>query len=150
MGNKQNRTTVRNNPIYTVFMGMKQRCLNPNQPSYKDYGGRNITICDKWMKYKGFAEDMLDTFEVGLTLDRIDGNGNYCKENCRWATIKIQNNNTRRNRYVEYQGMVKTLSQWGEFFNIKSSTLRQRYYVYKWSLDNCFKNKKEVNIGNSN
>lgn len=129
--------------MYRIWANMKQRCLNANNSiDYDRYGGRGISICDKWLLFDGFKEDMLDGFEKGLTLDRIDVNGNYCKENCRWVTRRVQNNNTRRNNYIEYNGEIKTLSEWGQFFNIKSSTLRQRYYVYKWSLDRCFNNLK--------
>lgn len=126
--------------IYRVWARMKQRCLDKNIKDYVNYGGRGILICDKWMSFTGFNEDMLPSYIKGLTLDRIDVNGSYCKENCRWADRKVQGNNTRRNRYVEYNGITKTLSEWGDYFKIKSSTLRQRYYVYKWSLDRCFNN----------
>lgn len=128
------------NQIITAFRNMHQRCFNKKIPDYCNYGGRGITICCKWMTLEGFIEDMLDSFKEGLTLDRVDVNGNYCKENCRWVTRKVQGNNTRRNRYIEYNGVIKTLSEWGEYLKIKSSTLRQRYYVYKWSLDRCFNN----------
>ena len=125
-------------PMYRIWANMKQRCLNKNRDDYGNYGGRGILICEKWLVFEGFREDMFEGFENGLSLDRIDVNGNYCKENCRWVTRKVQGNNTRRNRVVEYLGINKTLSEWGEYFNIKSSTLRQRFYVYKWSLDKCF------------
>lgn len=124
---------------YRIWANMKQRCLNNNNPDYKNYGGRGILVCEKWMNFEGFKEDMISSYKRGLSLDRIDVNGNYCKENCRWVTWRKQHINTRRNRYIEYLGVTKTLCEWGEYFGIKSSTLRQRFYVYKWELSNCFK-----------
>ena len=119
---------------------MKQRCLNENRPDFPNYGGRGITICDEWKNsFERFRDDMLSSYEAGLTLERIDVNGNYCKENCRWATRKEQVNNTRRSRHITHEGVTKTLTQWSEFLGIKKSTLSMRYYVYKWCLSDCFK-----------
>lgn len=124
--------------FYLSWARMKQRCLNPNNPAYNDYGGRGITVCDDWMEFKNFNKDMLETYEKGLTLDRINNEGNYNKKNCRWATMKVQNNNTRKNRNIFYDGVTKTLAQWAEYLGIKRSTLAQRYYVYKWNINKCF------------
>jgi len=125
--------------IYNSWDNMKQRCLNENRADFPNYGGRGITICDEWINsFERFRDDMLPTYEAGLTLDRIDVNGNYCKENCRWATKKEQSVNTRRNRHITFNGLTKTLTEWGVFFGIKRSTLSQRFYVYKWDLNDCF------------
>lgn len=79
-------------PTYVSWYGMKCRCLNPHHIAFKRYGGRGIKVCDRWMNYYNFIEDMGIRPE-GKTLDRIDGNGNYCKENCRWSTPKEQSQN---------------------------------------------------------
>lgn len=92
--NKNRASELTNTPTYISWKQMKQRCLNPNAPDYKNYGGRGVTICEKWIKFAGFYEDMGERPE-GLTLDRIDNNGNYNKENCKWSTRAEQNRNKR-------------------------------------------------------
>lgn len=87
-----------NTTTYHTWEGMKQRCLNPNATRYPDYGAVGVTVCDKWLVFEGFYEDMGDR-PKGLTLDRINPFGNYCKDNCRWETKKVQANNTRR-KYI--------------------------------------------------
>ena len=81
---------------YNSWMSMKYRCLNPKQKGYEYWGGRGITICERWMKFENFLEDMGERPE-GMTLDRIDNDGNYEHSNCKWSTLKEQNNN-RRNK----------------------------------------------------
>lgn len=76
---------------------MRQRCNNPKSKFYFNYGGRGITVCDRWNEsYENFHEDMFDKYEDGLEIDRIDNNGNYCKENCRFVTRQINTSNRRK------------------------------------------------------
>ena len=91
-------------PEYRVWNNLKNRCSNSNIPGYKNYGGRGITFCDKWNDFAGFIEDMGKRPSPKHSVDRIDNNGNYCKENCRWATKNEQVINRRTNIIVEYLG----------------------------------------------
>lgn len=80
---------------YEIWRSMLQRCTNPNKHSYEHYGGRGISVCEKWSTFNGFWEDMKEGYSDSLELDRIDVNGNYCKENCQWTTLENQAYNQR-------------------------------------------------------
>jgi len=97
--------------IYQRWSGMKARCYNTRNPKYKNYGGRGIQVCDRWLSFAKFFKDMGDIPE-GMTLDRVDVNGNYEPSNCRWATPKTQSNNKTNNRTVTIKGVPRTLAEW--------------------------------------
>jgi hypothetical protein len=123
---------------YNSWTQMKSRCLNPNNPQYKDYGGRGIKICDRWLNsFENFFEDMGKCPE-DLTLDRKDNNGNYTPENCRWATRSEQNNNARTNKPIKYKGVTKNLSQWARELNMLVCTLARRFNEYHWDTEKAF------------
>jgi hypothetical protein len=82
--------------LYSVWIGMRRRCNSLKSKDYPNYGGRGITVCERWQNFKLFLEDMEDSFIEGLTLDRKENNGNYTPENCKWSTITEQNNNKKR------------------------------------------------------
>jgi len=115
---------------------MKARCSNPKVKEFHNYGGRGIAVCDKWLKLRGFLEDMQPSYSSGLTLDRIDVDGNYCKENCRWVSRGEQQRNRRNNR--RFKG--KLLVEWAEELGIKRSTLAMRIYCYKWPVERALSN----------
>lgn len=84
--------------LYSIWSNIKTRCYNKKYSQYKDYGGRGIKVCEDWLNIENFINDMYPTFEEGLTLDRIDVNGNYCKGNCRWTTNEVQSRNVRKRK----------------------------------------------------
>jgi len=110
---------------YKTWQKMRARCLNKNDKHYYNYGGRGITICERWNDFANFLEDMGERKE-GMSLDRIDSEKGYCKENCRWATKIEQQNNRRDCHYVEINGVKKTLTEWSRIYNIKVATINYR------------------------
>ena len=112
--------------IFSIWVGMRKRCNNKKSAAYKDYGGRGISISEEWGVFENFYNDMKDGYSHNLSLDRIDPNGNYCKENCRWATAKTQNNNRRSNVYLEINGQKKTLSEWSDISGVRPSLIQYR------------------------
>lgn len=110
--------------IYGIYSGMIQRCYNPNNTSYKRYGGRGITICQEWLDdFMNFYNwSMANGYQDDLSIDRIDFNGNYEPSNCRWATSQEQSNNTSRNLYITYKGETKSLKQWCNDLDIPYKT----------------------------
>ena len=108
---------------------MKNRCSNPKVERYKHYGGRGITICDEWTNsFEAFRDwAMTHGYADGLSIDRIDANGNYCPENCRWVDETIQANNKRNNLFVEINGERKTVGEWARITGIGYSTIIRRY-----------------------
>ena len=124
--------------IYSIWTGMKTRCLNKNHTWFKHYGGRGIKVCEKWLNFVGFYEDMRKNYSKDLTLDRIDPSGNYCKENCRWATKLQQSNNARNNIIIEYNGEKKSLKEWSEIKKISYFTLYSRLFGFNWKIEDLF------------
>lgn len=110
---------------YLIWSLMIHRCRNPNSPIYHHYGGRGITVDPKWDTFMGFLEDMGKAPDE-LTLDRIDNDKGYSKENCRWVTMAVQANNKRNNRYLTSNGETLSLSQWARKLGVCTETIRKR------------------------
>ena len=110
---------------YWSFKDMHRRCNDPTRPEYYRYGGRGIAVCERWMKYENFLADMGEKPD-GLSLDRIDNDKGYSKENCRWATQTQQCRNTRRNILLTFCGMTKPLPEWAEITGISQPVIRER------------------------
>ena len=104
---------------------MVYRCTNPSHKDYLSYGGRGISVCQRWLKFENFLEDM-GARPKGFSLERINNNGNYCPSNCKWATRKEQQRNTRSNRILEHDGKRMCLAEWAEELGINHRTLRSR------------------------
>lgn len=118
--------TKDSHPLYSRWKGMLQRCRDANCEKYPRYGGRGIQVCDRWLDFDSFVEDMGAPPTKQHTLDRIDLNGNYCKENCQWADAETQMNNTSQNRFIEINGVVKTMSQWARVTGVSVATICNR------------------------
>lgn len=113
---------------YRTWCSMKDRCYNPNNRRFHDYGGRGITVCQLWIgSFSEFLKDM-GSRPRGLTLERINNNGNYDPRNCIWATRKAQANNNRHNRKLTKEGVSLTVSQWSDKLGIPPSRLYQRIW----------------------
>lgn len=120
--------------IYSIWNCMKTRCYNPRRKDYEQYCKRGIIVCDEWKdNFQNFYEWAIHNgYADNLTLDRIDPNGNYCPENCRWATVDEQANNKRNTHYVEWNGEKYTISQLAKKYNIPSHILRGRIVQCGW------------------
>lgn len=108
--------------LYHLWALMRGRCENPDDVSYANYGGRGIAVCERWKTFENFASDMAVRPE-GMTLDRIDNDGNYEPGNCRWATRSEQGRNTRRSLMLELRGEKKNVWDWAEMFGISGGAI---------------------------
>lgn len=116
-----------NTALYTVWGHMKQRCLNPQNQSYPDYGGRGIRLCPEWLAFDPFMEWSLSHgYSTDLTLDRIDNDGDYCPQNCRWVDRKTQQNNRRNSIYITAYGETRPCAEWARITGIPKNTIRGR------------------------
>lgn len=107
-----------NTKRYGQWLTMKYRCINPKSTEYHRYGGRGIKICERWLKFENFWEDMGSTYKSGLTIERINTNGNYEPSNCKWATYDEQSRNKRNNHWIEYNGERKLKKDWAADFGV--------------------------------
>lgn len=139
---------MRNNRVYHIWIGMKQRCLNPFDPSYSRYGERGITIYEEWINdflaFYNYVANLPHFGEKGYSLDRIDNNKGYVPDNLRWSTSKAQCRNRRTNFFVEYDGKKMTLAEAAELSGIKYITLWSRY-SRGWRGEDLFKPVKQAN-----
>ena len=111
--------------MYRTWRSMMQRCYRHKEKSYPHYGGRGISVCNRWHDFCNFLGDMGERPE-GMTLDRIDNSGNYCPENCRWVSRKVQQRNTRLTVMLTYNGVTKSVGDWADEYGISSGAIKQR------------------------
>ena len=122
--------------LYSVWCSMRERCRNENNKDYKHYGGRGIAVCGDWDECKNFKEWAISNgYKEGLSIDRIDTNGDYCPGNCRWITIQEQQRNKRNSRFLTFNGETHCLSQWAKITGLKRETIRDRIDKSGWSVE---------------
>jgi hypothetical protein len=114
-------------PTYMTWRAMLRRCGDSKSACFKDYGGRGIKVCEQWKSFEAFLSDMGER-PKGKNLDRIDCDGDYTVENCRWTTNKENNNNRRNNRRLEFNGQTLTVSQWADVLGIRPATIYTRLF----------------------
>ena len=112
--------------LHQKWRSMISRCTKKHDPSFQHYGGRGISVCDRWLNFVNFYEDNIAYEKSGLSLDRIDVNGNYTPDNCRWVTMKVQQNNRRSNALVEHNGESRTISEWADHLGVNYFTMWSR------------------------
>jgi len=141
----RNRSRTKHGKTKTIEYGswdqLRSRCLSTKNSNYSNYGGRGISICERWDDFSNFLEDMGLKPSPEYTLDRIDNNGNYEPGNCRWAT-KIENaNNKRNNRVIRIGSHIKNFIEWCRFYKISRSTVKTRLKA-GWPEKEAFQNKR--------
>ena len=127
--------------LYKIWQNMKARCYNKNVKQYKDYGGRGITVCSKWKdNFSAFQHWAINSgYRDDLTIERIDNNGDYSEDNCKWVTLSEQQGNKRNNHIAVIDGVSHTLTQWARIYNIKPS-------VVNWRVNNGWDVKKALTV----
>lgn len=123
--------------LYRIWLQMKNRCYNTRTKRYPDYGGRGIKVCDEWLHdFQAFWDwSMTHGYADDLSIDRIDNNGSYTPDNCRWVTQFVQANNSRHCRMLTFKGETHSVSEWSRITGISRHTLSNRIHVYGWSVE---------------
>ena len=112
--------------VYRAWRSMRERCLNPRIKHFRNYGGRGITVCERWNSFELFFTDIGHPPSKKHSLDRIDNNGPYCPENVRWATKSQQMNNRRNSRYLTHNGITETISEWSRIIKLTRQVICYR------------------------
>lgn len=123
--------------IYNEWASMKWRCYTKSNTSYKNYGGRGIRVCEEWLNdFLSFYTWAIENgYSDELTLDRIDVDGNYEPDNCRWVSMKVQDNNKRNNKYLEYNGEIHSCAEWSENIGAKDRHTVSDRIAKGWSVE---------------
>lgn len=135
-GNNTTHGMSKTSISYDCWCSMKSRCYNKNDKYYHHYGGRGIIVCEKWRNsFENFLKDIGERPSRKHSIDRINVNGNYEPENCRWATPIEQANNTRSNHFITYKGETKTIANWARSIGLSHEVLRKR--LKRWSIEDA-------------
>lgn len=124
-------------PEYKIWYGMWHRCTNQNNAFFSRYGGRGIAVCERWWSFENFIADMGKRPTQNHSLDRINNNGNYEPNNCRWADQKTQLRNTSVNRIIEFNGKSQCLADWSDETGISSAAIKMRIDVHHWTIEDA-------------
>lgn len=123
-------------PEHISWKSLKSRCLNKNNESYHLYGGRGITVCNRWINsFENFYADMGKRPTLKHSIDRVNNDGNYDPLNCRWADHIEQANNKHSNHFLTFKGETKTIAQWGRKFNISEQAIQRRLSRLNWTIE---------------
>lgn len=133
--NASRGTGAKRHPLYVTWKDMKARCQSQSDPEYHNYGGRGITICDRWLDFWAFVSDV-GPRPKGMTLERIDTDGDYVPSNCRWATASEQSRNKRTNRYLSHGGVSLCITDWAKRTGINKTVIRLRL-ARGWSVQDA-------------
>jgi hypothetical protein len=130
IGNDQMKKWKNQHPLYRTWIGMKRRCYNPKDADYQYYGAKGVVI--EWKSFRDFCRDMGNKPTTDHTIERINSNKNYCKENCTWATRQQQSRNRSVNILVTINGTTRQIAEWAELVGISRQCLRHRIFTLKW------------------
>lgn len=145
---KKTRNSLSKSRIYVAWHHMIQRCYRSNCKAYKNYGGRGIKICDEWLQdFMNFYNWAINNgYKDNLSIDRIDVNGNYEPNNCRWADDFTQRRNKRNNKYFSINGDTKTLTDWAKQYKIKPNVVRERI-TKGWNIEKALNTPVKIKYG---
>lgn len=124
-------------PTYESWVSMMARCTNPNRPGFQRYGGRGIRVCERWIDFRNFLEDM-NVRPANTELDRINNDGNYEPGNCRWATRVEQCNNTGAAHLLTWNGVTHSIADWARLLNVPYARIQSRV-KRGWPIDRIFR-----------
>lgn len=134
--------------LYYIWCSMKSRCNRPTDDAYERYGGRGISVCTEWMNsFESFRNWSLDNgYQEDLSIERVNNDGNYCPENCRWATAIEQANNRRSNRILTYNNETHTLAEWSRLTGLDRHVITDRIDKFNWSIEKALATPVKRNV----
>jgi len=131
MAKQKSKYIRKGSNLYSVWNLIMQRCYNPSCRDFKFYGKRGISVCESWKNFDNFVDDVMDSYQKGLTIERINNNGEYSKNNCRWATRQEQSRNRRSSHFLVNpdNNEKKTITEWAKIFGLSRNTITSRIRI---------------------